>query len=300
MQITLHIGMNKVGSSALQAYCMQNRSALLKRHGILYPETGLGKGTDGRGIHIGITRAFEKDPAKLPQLRASLDAEIAKAKPRHVFISSEFFVRQKDIKAVGAFFEGHEVEVLVYLRRHDYWTSSLYSQAVKTVVTPAWEPGIENFIAHHKKRKRSYFYFLYLLNSWAEVFGRDAMKVRVNERSQVTDVVSDALRLIGAADMLTTHPQKHGAVNASLSHSQVYLIDTLRGLSMDAGLRKKLSNVILSHESPKSKGLLLSQEQAQQIVEDHMPEYAEIARTYLGRADGRLFYDPMPKEEAVS
>jgi hypothetical protein len=302
MKITLHIGLNKVGSSALQAYCAKHQTTLLEDHGVLYPNTGLGHANFGDGMHIGFSQAFTDLPQTLDGLSVDLATEIAAKSPREVLISSEFFVLQKDTEAVRRFFEGYDVRLLIYLRRHDAWAPSLYSQATKTVVHPPWGPGIEGFLDYHIERKRSYFYFGQLLDRWADAFGQDALTVRVNERSQVADVVQDALGILDAAEILESHPVEQGRMNASLLPYQLNLIEWLQRQSLENSLRGKLINVIMGHSSddiPQEKQLL-SPQQARELVDLHTEDYAYIARKYLNRPDGQLFYDPLPGEERAA
>lgn len=187
MRIVLHIGLEKTGSTAIQAYCRLNRRAFLDQ-GILYP-AGLGGGN-----HVALAASAENDavrddirlragitsPGALTEYRARIASVLARAvtgsQPEVLLISSEHLSsRLADIEEIQRLKDtlaplAADFQVIVYLRRQDRALSSLYSTAVKCGETR----GIE-FLAEEV----DWFDYDTLLARWEAVFGNDAIRVRL-------------------------------------------------------------------------------------------------------------------------
>lgn len=300
MKLVLHIGMNKTGSSALQRYFAGNRAELARR-GLLYPRAGCGEGAGGRQ-HFALAGSLgfaptpgAVDDGDVARIRRLIDEEIAACRPHTVVLSSEVFVRRGSVERVRRFTDGFDVRVLVYLRRHDHWWSSLYSQSVKMVVDPPWEPNFRSYHAHTLRRGRLHVDYAAFLRQWGEVFGNENLIVRPYERAQIGDVAVDAMERIGHADLLAQVKPGEVRVNPSLSPVQVAVIDALQRTAMPRRRRRELIEAVAEAKCAGDAGSLVPRSMRRQLVEENRGSYAEIARTYLGRSDGTLFYEPDPE-----
>ncbi|MEM9756536.1 MAG: hypothetical protein AAF914_11115 [Pseudomonadota bacterium] len=289
--ITLHIGMNKTGTSALQAALFRNRRALL-RAGLHYPETGLGARSEGAGLHYRLSAAFLAGGAEGPALAGKLLRDIDEVGARHAFISSEFFVELRDVGPLAAAFAGRDVRILVYLRRHDHWMASLFAQAVKTQARPPWGPSVDAFIDHARKNLAHYYRYSTLLGRWAEAFGDAAMDVRVYGPGATTDIVADALRGLDVPEgaMRGSSPR----VNGAPSRRQLAAIDHVQRAPIAAPVRRRLVQAILAQDDTEKPRRLMTAATAQDLLDEHAEDYAAIARMFLGRHDGVLFHEPPP------
>lgn len=184
----LHIGTEKTGTSAIQAYLAGNRAAL-REAGFIYSSVPDGENhaalaiyaqdddrTDDMRIGAGIDTA-----AKLAAFRAHVEQimadEVAAAAPDSVFIySSEHcqsrLIEPSELERLYAlmrrFFK--DIVVLVYLRRQDQVAVSRHSTAMKSGNT-----GV-NVIDPATVDRRFYDYAA-LLERWSGVFGRTKMVV---------------------------------------------------------------------------------------------------------------------------
>jgi hypothetical protein len=299
--IYLHIGANKTGSSALQNYFNNNRKALLDK-GILYPSAGIrGDAHYELSDLLGFTQmtqaAVDFAAKPLVALSASLRSEILSHPANTVVISSEYFVLPKAVETVRRFFEGFDVKVVVYLRRHDKWWPSAYNQAVRTVTSPPWKRGFESFIKFHERQGPcpSKAAYRLLLDRWAAVFGKENVIVRPYEAQQnQPNIVSDFLAAIGCAEVSAQLPPMARRVNGSVDGTMLAYIDMLQRASIDQALRGRLIKYVL--ESYPSNGAPLSIDPAVllALVQKNEQDYSYIAREYLGRQDGVLFYEPLP------
>lgn len=295
--IYLHIGINKTGTSSVQNALYRNRNGLLGE-GILYPETGLGTPNEGNGYHYFLSKNLgfvnlKSDPneclAHAKSMRADLDREIAEHQPKHVIFSSEFFSLRRNMDPVRRFFDGLEVVVIVYLRRHDIWYPSLYSQALKTVENPPWEPGLEGFVRATMKSTGGYPMYSQLLNAWADLFGRDNVRVRAFERESMKDsITDDFFDLCGLSVPNCLGREQVPVLNKAPDATKLAALEELKRTPISA-LTKRLIVGAFWNSPDAGEKLKMSAELKQEIIDRHSEDYATIARQYLGDQAGVLF-----------
>ena len=165
MKVILFIGQHKVGSTALQTFLAKNSVALL-RAGILYPSVDFegcsvmmakllrGKDDDdtlsfnAREPHNALAFRMLNDEfgrpippwhkvlPTTPQMLRAIKMQIQYLKPEVVVLTSEVFSNfaaeaPAAIKKLAGLFEGHEVRILVTLRRVDDYLTSWHGQRLK-------------------------------------------------------------------------------------------------------------------------------------------------------------------------
>ncbi|MDP2901793.1 MAG: hypothetical protein Q8N96_01595 [Methylovulum sp.] len=298
--IFLHIGIPKTGTSSIQNFFYQKREEL-KSHGLLYPITASsGLGTEhyllSDALGFGKKHRVNEREKELSDMARSLEKEIKKSSAHSVLFSSECFYIPNDIEPVKAFFSDYEVCIVVYLRRHDTWWPSAYSQTVKTVKSPPWNRSIEAYINFSKNRPQRPSYRT-LVDRWAKVFGKENMIIRPYEGQQnQPDLIADILTAINFQSAI---PLKSTigveSKNQSLPYAKLSLIDIYQRANIDPNIRNRLINSVLSQPSNNQESnSLISPKLQLQLIEENMADYEYIAREYLGREDGKLFYDPLP------
>ena len=138
----LHIGLAKTGTTTIQNYFSNNSDKLLE-HGILYPRTGrLGGG------HVQIATMYtatDRQNSKQKSYTRNLkpltlrdnilyELEMATNNIDSVLISAELFGESSN-EQIELFFEHYQeyfnIKVIIYLRRQDFLSESLVSQAYK-------------------------------------------------------------------------------------------------------------------------------------------------------------------------
>jgi hypothetical protein len=293
LRLYLHIGMNKVASTAIQEALALNRRVLLDRHGILVPETGMGTADRGGKSHYFISEAlgFTNDPAFLPPdagriaaLRAELVSEIARIRPRAVVVSSEFFVLRRDVSRVRAFFEGYDTRILVYLRRHDAWLRSLFAQAIQSSAPPRWDRTLESFLACQERGLSQHLSYLELASAWSKAFGEDSLRLHpVVEGTDNRNVMADLFSAIGIDDLsgLAIPPRRF---NVSPSAEALSVIDLLQRTNLPADRRAAAISVVLQRDDRGLRGLVLHPASRAQILRRYAPEYADLSARFRGGA----------------
>lgn len=294
--IYLHIGMNKTGTTALQAWLKENRTSLSKKFDLLFPESGF-----ERGAHFGLsdTLGFRNNTqdsgckTSLAHLQQKFSKEVARSGCRTVCISSENFVIDKDISSVQTFFENYRCKVVVYLRRHDSWIESGYRQAVKMVRNPDYPEGIKSFINRLQKRSRNYINYQYLTDKWAKAFGTENIIVRPYEPEQMPKgIVADFLEIVDKKEAMQLGNSPRN--NRSLSKFSTQVLETAQRADLTDNQYLKVLKYVQKHDLPDDGFSLLPPRRRAGIVAAREKQYQYIARTYLNRSDGRLFYAPPP------
>ncbi|WP_404713057.1 DUF6473 family protein [Sphingomonas sp. MMS24-J13] len=184
----LHIGTEKTGTTAIQAYLAGNR-AELRQAGIIYSSLPNGENhtalamyaqdddlTDDLRMGAGIDT-----PGKLAAFRETVEQimadEVAAAAPNSVFIYSNEHCQSRLINPgeverlytlLRRFFK--DIVVLVYLRRQDQVAVSHYSTVMKAGYT-----GVH--VIDPPMIDRRFYDYDALLARWSSVFGRDKMVV---------------------------------------------------------------------------------------------------------------------------
>lgn len=181
-RLVLHIGMSKTGTTAFQAFIRANRD-LLSAHGLSYP--GMLRGPNHSQLPVAfsprvnvVSRSLgvesDADRARLRrrlQRRLARDADDADA----WIVSSEqlstMVRRRRDISHLADFLHDvfDEVQIVVVLRRQDYWLPSSYVEYVTS--------GGTRRLAAHFVAYRAYFLdHIRFLRRWAAAFGPDKVR----------------------------------------------------------------------------------------------------------------------------
>lgn len=247
-----------------------------------------------RSFHL--AKSTHANPGNsLDSLRKMFHAEVAESGLPAVLCSSESFVKHGDVEAVRAFFEPLSVRIVVYLRRHDFWWTSGYGQALKMVPSPPWEMGIDGYLEYMCRRRVYVGRYLELLQRWSAVFGDDALIVRPYERQQnQPDIVSDFLRAIGRQDVSEKLDTEMGEVNKGISARGLMLMEVFRRTEVEKNVRDRLLRYAMAQVEGEDGLSLLSPVNRRALIHENAHDYEQIARRYLGRADGRLFHDEEP------
>lgn len=294
--VFLHIGANKTGTSAIQKYCNTHREALATV-GLLYPQAGCSgeahyRLSDALGFsHVKL--GSEDKKALQEEIWSKLIAETEGRALEALILSSENFTLNGDPITVKRYFSGFDVRIVVYLRRHDSWWPSAFNQAVRHVVQPKWGWGVQEYVKWQQRHTPRYGDWRYLVDRWAAVFGKESIIVRPYEQQQnQPNIVADFFGTIGRPELA---PAEALVVNESLDAWSLRMIDIAQRAEIDEASRRR----IIDHTLRNPKGgapLKAPAAYLRQLVAGYAEDYAYIAREYMGREDGRLFYDPLPKD----
>ncbi len=305
MTLYLHIGTGKTGTTTIQTFLEANREVLRDR-GLIVPLSL------GRQNHRNLAAyaldddvidnsrrakrltTIERISSFRERLATDLVAEAATWPPHaNIVMTSEQMTRlrrQGEIERLRDLLlvVGHEIKVIAYIRRQDEYFASEYSQLIKGGQTLPF--SIDN------KLNLAIYNYASFLGRWAEVFGDGNMIVRPFDRNQFAggDLLADFLTNVSFPDVTGCAPvdQKNPSLDAQT-------VEFLRLLNPDLprweekGVNSTRTAFVQQLEAisdgPK---LRLSSEDARSLLARFSESNAEVARRYLGRADGMLFNTP--------
>lgn len=221
MKILLHIGWPKTGSTAIQHFLAANRDVLLTNHHILYPKTGI-----VMNAHYALSSSLQ-DPTKKTRwvsevgfneqaepLFAKVFEEAKRCSAKAIILSSEQFTNTNlfSIEQLAGLLAGHEVQLIVYLRRQDEYIESFYNQCVKDHLV-RHSVGFDTF----SQGDGNLTYYEYLMD-WEKRFPGITINMRIYDRNRFPDkdVVRDFLTAISVTHNRSFIFQKRD-VNPSLS-----------------------------------------------------------------------------------
>jgi hypothetical protein len=209
VNLFLHIGTEKTGTTSVQKFMATNR-ALLQRDGVLYPEA---PGTEN---HLALTAVSKRRRNEIwdklglndeavrrafcDNLREKLAAELSGSSCETVIMSGEHCSsRLRSVDDVRRLYEFlapffSRMSVVVYLRRQDDFLMSTHSTDVKNgSVRPLEVPDEEE--VHFR------YDYWELLSRWSGVFGRENIVCRKYGKGFLKDdsIVSDFLQAVGIA-----------------------------------------------------------------------------------------------------
>lgn len=282
----IHIGLHKTGTTAIQTLLYANRGRLAKQ-GYVYPETGMQQ----RGHHK-LAWALHRKP-ELRGLWSELLDEISQRKLPRIILSSEEFEflrgprRWKELRSLLP----TDLRIVCYLRRQDDFLLSAYSQHVKG----GGYETLESFMARISGRLD----YLKFLEGIEKAVGRDNIIVRVYEDEQLPrGLFHDFLEAIEVEPATFRIPA--GRANPRLSEDALRIMLEINPLIEDSAVRKRIAKIVQSGLSgcTGSSPPLLDAAARMNLIAQFAESNMEVARRYLGRADGTLFMK-MPDQSAL-
>ncbi len=296
-ELYLHIGTVKTGTTALQQFFHLNRQ-VLKNHNISYPEN-----RDNRAAHHRLSWSLALSEGKTfspnwPVDLASPEDEWnflqRQCSDQKVLLSSEDFSFRswQSILTLKKKFPEFNVKIIVYWRRRDYLEESWYNQLIK---------GGDRLFGHKvgmgladKKQ----------LELWAAAFGRENIVLRPYERGQLyqKDVLADFMHHVFGLELDSGFKLPENRANDRLHQVALEYKRTLNHLDLSLKQKRKIvdplrdiSNVF--YQEGRKSFPVFAPPQRLDIIQKCADENAAIARDYLGREDGVLFFEPLPQPD---
>ena len=196
-QLFLHIGSHKTATTFLQNTLSNNR-AVLDDLGILYPESGRVFQAHFKLSRVLNNKALEDDPLEALGDWPALFDEIDASPHRRVVISAEEFTFRFDPARLAPLRERYDVRIIYYLRSPEGFLESFYNQFVKDFNTR------ETRTLQTYMTEEDLFFLDPMMNlrPWAEVFGKEAISLRLFGREFLKDgILADFLGAMGCTSI---------------------------------------------------------------------------------------------------
>ena len=310
-KIYIHIGPPKTGSSALQTFLSKNID-VLREKGFLYPEIG---GREDSWIKIACSdqptpgnaypliesffsdRSTQDNITREEQLRL-FGKYLEKNKEYNIILSSEYFSEPGiPYDALENFYtifrRTHEPKILIYLRRQDYWIQSRYAHGIRIPEIMETEKldglCLQRYIKKCTLRP--------ILETYSSIFGTDNIHVRCYEKEQYNggNIFTDLLYVLGLGitDERYIFPDK--PINTNLPQYALEFIRILNKNNPSPSAKWLLDNEIRKATDITFRDWqFLSTAERMKILNAFKDENNWIARTFLGRESGILFYEELP------
>jgi hypothetical protein len=283
--------MNKTGSTTIQNLFYLYRDYFAKQ-GIYYPFTGTTRS------HHNILDDFYPDPfwTISENYLESLESDVKTVNPGKCLISSEVFyywIDKKEIaEAIKSIFRDYQIKIIVYIRRVDKWLPSVYKHRITRFQYSVLDKELR-YVNHIEK-----------LAAFKKAFGIDNSDIIIRpfevQQFHQNDLLKDFLNIIDIKDPENvTGKMKPLNVKAHLNHDMIEYVRQMSVAVNHLG-RKELSiwqKIMSDYPCPNEYddvSLFGSYENLEETMNCYIRMYEHIAREYLGREDGRMFYEPPP------
>ena len=308
----LHIGMPKTGTSYIQNFLRANNE-VLKQNGYVYPDFGIRFGKIGinRNGHFLVSVIRDENKKRLKKEEQRIENEcfdklfaLMEEYPNAILSEESIWNSGERIRGEGFWTNlkskladrGIELKVIVYLRRQDLFIQSFWAQHVKeTSLSDTMHEYIDG-----KRFKRLKLDYYARLNKICKEIGKENMLVRVYEKNQYTGsektIISDFFTTVGL-EYNDSYTELERLPNTSLTG--VYL-ETKRQLNKIEGLVERkdyiqdlIKKVVVLNNDVRSisSNEFMSGADAVAFLKRYEESNEKVAREYLGREDGKLFYD---------
>ncbi|WP_200327938.1 hypothetical protein [Thiocystis violacea] len=225
-RVILHIGLEKTGTTSIQRFLSANHRRLIERHRVLYPlHPSLCRDDAHTPLTAGLLPASACDfisPEARPgvtDMIDALEASLDKA-PETLIFSAEHLSSRLDRASIAQLAQLlclFAVEILVYVRTQAEMGVSAFSTHLKCGRRD-W------FLPREISPKNPYYDVVGMLAPWVEIFGQDAIRLRVFDPQQLHrgDIIDDVLAMIGIQD--TTGLEREAPLNTSLNLAEAALL----------------------------------------------------------------------------
>ena len=305
--IFLHVGHPKTGSSSLQKFLTINKEALEKQ-GYSYPACPSGR-PNHHFLFLAALNFNKKAALRWQYKQSTLDhlallnklfyQSLKELPTPNIILSHECFIYRLD-KMLDYFLQDFNVVVIAYFRRMDNFVESFYSELVTH--------GSESLsVEEHINQSLEHLYMSrYEMIEIAEKkLGQENVIIRPFERGQLKnqDISLDFLTTLGIENTaafkslpqdcnpgLPTKVIHFNRLLARAFHDRNYF-------SMSRKVNAKFKTILQQSAKNKKDDSLLSYEQRMQLIEQTKQRDEEIARRYLKREHGILFYEKLPNTD---
>jgi len=328
MKLHLHIGTFKTGSTTLQHFLLHNAKELSER-GVAIPSL-MGNALMPIRFSTAVGNPQVVEFHKQSQTHIAKGATLPSAEEAQKALQKTFNNLREDAcilswEGLPLFFPEKEdverladqlgtvcdkIQIVIYLRRQDSLYASLYGELIyqgRFFNDPdapfSYESAEGAFGFGESGSNMRWFDYAGLTKTWADVFGAENVLVRPFEKQQLVnaDIVSDFLSIFGLdKEDFDPIPDKNKSIDRFqmefLRHMLRHLPSHVRGELNPAFLHlgRMMHNSIppTTHYKTSTRG-------AREFLQRFEASNAYVARTFLGRQDGRLFLDSAPADNSA-
>ena len=282
MEIIIHIGRHKTGTTSIQHFLALNEDLLLNQYGIYYPDIGR---DPLMKYHHPLFRDWAENKKNLDLQLINKIIENAKRKSAsRILLSSEILSRDsitetKWLQLKEAFNE--EILIIVYLRRQDKYLQSMYAEEILH--------GLIKSKSTIKDTKTNLDYFQFLAPI-CRTFTKNRIIVKSFDRAIKLGLYQDFVKNLGITlnDEFQLPPDN---LNQSLPWRYLNIVryandyPSIRRLFINNISMRLIISLAKISPSFFNTPLPLTEEQRQEILSRYEESNKMVARKYLGEED---------------
>ena len=297
----LHIGLQKTGTTTIQT-CLTKNRLLLAENGFVFPDpSSVRIGLDGFNhghLTLSLNGYWRDTPHQLSREEAWGELRnLYFESDGHLLVSHEGLSTPQIVPHLGFIKQmlgGIYAKVIIYLRRQDIFAQSVYKERLKADGKHGFEESYE------RGDYRQLLDFHSILRGWQRCVGKDNVIVRVFEKEQLFkgDVLEDFLHVTGTNEIVGLQRFCQHA-NPTMSRTILEISRALNSMGVigtNVSAFKLWLNDVLAEGQFNSfnKHNIINPKSQLAILREYMSGNEKIARDFLGRTDGQLFYESLP------
>lgn len=297
--VYVHIGASKTGTSAIQAFLNYQREILIKDYSCLYPNFSKNAAIDkGNNGHNHCNSVFKSD--KLTFIE-NLEKSVNFCRENgitKIIISCEALFQMPDFtEDVFSRFQNIPdltIRIIFFIRRQDHFVESSWKQ---------WGSKNSEYLSIDEYIEKRDVPWLYYLNKYKKAFGKENIVVYPYEKEQLPDgLIPKFLQIVGiqySGNNWILPPETNLNINSGFNRDIIEILALNKQFVKnvnDNALLDFFSGVLPEcyKKKPYDSYAILSPKQRITILKKYEKMNENIARQYLGRKDGRLFFEPWP------
>ncbi|MEJ1160411.1 hypothetical protein [Prosthecomicrobium sp. N25] len=229
VQLYLHIGMHKTGSTSIQDALEENRG-LLRESGILFPDLG---DNQSRVLNraFGTSEDAAQDTSRVNDIAERLVQQLKENPVDRLVISSEalFHYRARRRDALKSVLDRitDDVRVIVYVREPIAWATSQAQQHLRHGRITLDELASQTATDDGRRGRSVFPRYRAGIEAWMNAYGPGAMDIRPfgSEHFVGGTLMSDFCAALGAPELARKLPDEQR--NPSVSYEAILLLDRL-------------------------------------------------------------------------
>ncbi|MDX1722556.1 MAG: hypothetical protein R3355_05510 [Pseudomonas sp.] len=273
MNLIIHIGWHKTGTTSIQEFLLNNQAPLQEHSKIYYPNEGLLQCAHHElawSLQEKKTSPWGDLPLTTP--KAIIEAAIANARTHNceniIFSSEEFCTLSKEqIKLLHTITSNTKstISIVAYIRRQDLIIESSYNMEVKW-----WGTRLTEDFLTYVKRKTPYIKYNHTLELWADIFGKDQIKVIPYSPE---DFLENDIRLDFCSTANITPRGLHfkkERINDSLAPKTLEFLKTINNIPLPQTTHNKIVTRLFKYDNQNNspKCILFTEEQRIKFMEE--------------------------------
>lgn len=291
MRVILHVGAHKTGTTSIQATMTQSQE-VLEQAGVIYPRCCW---LDAGHHRLGYSMKKKPDPrhGDLPLLAdelAQLSSALAASSAHTALISSEemFTAPTAAITALAEALKGHDVEVVVFVRRPDVVFESAFNQRLKQVYRDFNEEAnadyhIEDYTENPGLIIADIDYYRFV-SRWAGPFGQASIRLVQYEKQDAVDAMA-AILGIDRAQLASGASSE----NPRASEKLVAMLRLARSVGASIETQERLRDIAMTRFPSSAGAGLLDPTARRFILKKYRQGNEALFHAYLGQGNP---YDP--------